>query len=292
MRTGALPDPDRPWLDLDGAAGLPRLHLISGLPRSGSTLLSAILRQNPRFSAGVTTPVAALIGALMPRMSGNSEFAPFFDDERRRRILRGVFETYHGPAPGSGVVFDTNRSWTARAGLLRDLYPDARIICLVRDIGWIIDSVERILLRNPLQVSRALNFQAGATVYSRTETLMNSETGLVGLAWSSLREAWFGENAKSLIVIEYETFARDPRTTIARLYQELKEPRFAHDFENIVYDEPDYDATLGMPGLHQVRPKVERQDRAPCIPPDIFATYAESSFWKRPDMNRRGVVIL
>jgi hypothetical protein len=27
-----------------------RLHFISGLPRSGSTLLSAILRQNPRFS--------------------------------------------------------------------------------------------------------------------------------------------------------------------------------------------------------------------------------------------------
>lgn len=89
MRTGALPDPDRPWLDLDGAAGLPRLHLISGLPRSGSTLLSAILRQNPRFSAGVTTPVAALIGALMPRMSGNSEFAPFFVTGADSRALGG-----------------------------------------------------------------------------------------------------------------------------------------------------------------------------------------------------------
>ena len=29
-----------------------RLHFISGLPRSGSTLLAALLRQNPRFSAG------------------------------------------------------------------------------------------------------------------------------------------------------------------------------------------------------------------------------------------------
>jgi len=35
-----------------------RLHFISGLPRSGSTLLSAILRQNPRFYAGMTSPVA------------------------------------------------------------------------------------------------------------------------------------------------------------------------------------------------------------------------------------------
>lgn len=32
-------------------------HFISGLPRSGSTLLAAILRQNPRFLAATTSPV-------------------------------------------------------------------------------------------------------------------------------------------------------------------------------------------------------------------------------------------
>lgn len=36
-------------------------HFISGLPRSGSTLMEAILRQNPRFSAGMSNPVANLI---------------------------------------------------------------------------------------------------------------------------------------------------------------------------------------------------------------------------------------
>ena len=35
-------------------------HFISGLPRSGSTMLSAILRQNPRFHAGMSSPVASL----------------------------------------------------------------------------------------------------------------------------------------------------------------------------------------------------------------------------------------
>ena len=33
------------------------IHFISGLPRSGSTLLAGILRQNPRFHAGMTSPV-------------------------------------------------------------------------------------------------------------------------------------------------------------------------------------------------------------------------------------------
>jgi sulfotransferase len=38
---------------------LQRFHFISGRPRSGSTLLSAILSQNPRFNAGVSSPLAA-----------------------------------------------------------------------------------------------------------------------------------------------------------------------------------------------------------------------------------------
>jgi len=42
----------------DSAKPSKTFHFISGLPRSGSTLLSAILRQNPRFYAGMTSPVA------------------------------------------------------------------------------------------------------------------------------------------------------------------------------------------------------------------------------------------
>jgi len=34
-----------------------KLHFISGLPRSGSTMLSSILKQNPRFTASMTDPV-------------------------------------------------------------------------------------------------------------------------------------------------------------------------------------------------------------------------------------------
>jgi sulfotransferase len=240
----------------------------------------------------VTSPVSSLIASMLPKMSGTSEFAPFFDDDRRRRMLRGVFQAYHAPAPEIGVVFDTNRTWTARAALLRDLYPTARIICMVREVGWIIDSVERIVRRNPLQVSRTLNLPADATVYARADALMNAETGLVGLAWSSLREAWFGEHADSLVLIQYERFVRDPKGVIDRLYKELNETPFNHDFTNIAYDEPDYDATLGMPGLHHIRPKVDHVDRAPCIPPEIFETLGESSFWKSAETNRRGITVM
>jgi sulfotransferase len=43
--------PDRP------EHRVPTLHFIAGLPRSGSTLLVALLRQNPRFAARISSPV-------------------------------------------------------------------------------------------------------------------------------------------------------------------------------------------------------------------------------------------
>jgi sulfotransferase len=267
------------------------LHLISGLPRSGSTLLCALLRQNPRFTAAMTSPVASLCGSLHRKMCG-SEFSVFFDNEKRASMLRGVFDSYYADVETERIVFDTNRTWTSRAALLGQLYPRSRIICCVREIGWIIDSIERMLVKNPLQLSRVFNFQPGASVYSRAESLMNSENGLIGLPWATLREAWFGSEAGRLIIISYEGLVRRPEQTLRGLYEELGEPWYAHDFNNAVYDEPDYDALLGMPGLHKVRQKVEFAERKPCIPPDLFAKYAGTGFWTKPEMNTRNVTIL
>lgn len=269
-----------------------RVHLISGLPRAGSTLLCALLRQNPRFAAAMTSPVAALCGGLMQNMSGSSEFAMFFSDERRASILRSVFDAYYAHVSADHVVFDTNRTWTSKAALLAMLYPKARIICCVREVSWIIDSVERQVRKNALQPSRLFGYKSNGTVYSRVETLMNPETGLIGLAWSSLREAWFSEFADRLIVIDYDRLVSAPEQTIARLYQELGEAAFAHDYEHVVYDEPDYDTQLGIPGMHTVRPKVEARKRESCLPPDLFAKFADTNFWLNANLNHRKVMLL
>ncbi len=206
--------------------------------------------------------------------------------------MRGIFDAYYADVPLDGVVFDTNRTWTGRASLIGEIYPQARIICCVRGIGWIINSIERMLISNPLELSRIFNFQPGASIYSRVETLMNFDTGLIGLAWCALREAWFGKEAKRLILVPYDHLAKEPRHTLDRLYTELGEPPFAHDFDNVVYDEPDYDSSIGMPGLHKVHNKVEYIEQKPCIPPDLFGKYATASFWEKPGLNIRNVTII
>jgi sulfotransferase len=120
---------------------------------------------------------------------------------------------------------------------------------------------------------------------------MNSETGLIGAAWSTLREAWFSDAAKRLIVIPYDVLAREPAKTLQRLYREIDEPYYEHDFENVTYEASDYDSNLGMPGLHTVRKVVEYRQRQPVIPPDIFSKYEKTNFWANSDFNPRGVTV-
>ena len=67
---------------------MPTYHFISGLPRSGSTLLSALLRQNPRFHANMSGPLAGLLGSILERMSAKNEFSVFIDDSQRENIIR------------------------------------------------------------------------------------------------------------------------------------------------------------------------------------------------------------
>ena len=269
-----------------------KAHFISGLPRSGSTLLSAILKQNPRFTAGISSPVGNLINATLPQMSGSSELAVFFDQEKRQRILRGLFTGYYGALSDDCVVFDTNRQWTTRMAMLDRLFPGSRVICCVRDIGWIFDSFERAIRNNPLHMSRLGGEKPVSTVYGRTENFMNTDHGIVGFPWSGLREAWFSEYAQNLIMVPYDRLAGDPVATIKALYEILEEPLFAHRFDDVEYEEEKFDAQAGTPNLHKVRKNVTLDEREPVIPPDLFQKYAGSNFWNNPKLNSKNVVIL
>ena len=107
------------------------LHFISGLPRSGSTLLSAILKQNPQFHTAMTSPIGPVFNACLTAMGAENEFSVFFKEEQKRDILLNIFNGYYDHIEASGVVFDTNRMWTSRISVLHKLFPDARMICCV-----------------------------------------------------------------------------------------------------------------------------------------------------------------
>jgi sulfotransferase len=268
-----------------------RLHFIAGLPRSGSTLLAAILRQNPDFHAAMTGPVGAMYMALEGAMSRRNESAVFITDAQRQAVLKGLFTSYYSEVDPKVTVFDTNRAWCTKLPALSRLFPSSRVLCCVRSISWIMDSFERLIRRNAFELSGMLGFNPGTTVYTRVNRIAGND-GLVGYALDALREAFFGEEAERLILIEYQALAKAPEATMRELYGLLKMEYFAHDFNNMVYDAVEFDSPLGTKGLHTVRRKVEWIERDTVLPPDLFARFQHDMFWRDPGNNYRNVRII
>jgi len=264
-----------------------KFHFISGLPRSGSTLLAAILNQNPRFRAGMTSPLADIMGVVIAEASSKNDFSFDVSDEQRVAMLRGLVENFYAGHAGADaqVVFDTSRLWCSRMQLLDMLFPEAKVIACVRQLSWVLDSMERLVRRQPVGVSKVFRFDTNTTVYSRIEALTDPR-GMVGFSFQATKDAFYGQYAPGhLLVLTYESLVRNPAAALRAVYQFIGEPWFEHDFDRIAYHADEFDARVGMPGLHTVRPKVAPIERSSILPREIFGRFANESFWMDPKNN-------
>jgi len=229
----------------------------------------------------MTGPVGSLVEAMLRSMSMSNETAIFISDAQREALLRAIFATFYAEVPADHVVFDTNRLWCTKLPLLASLFPRARVICCVRDVPWIFDSIERLIRKNKYQPSGIFNFEPGGTVYSRVEGL-GSANGMVGYAWNALHEACCGEQSDRLLLLTYETLTGNPGQAIAAVYDFIGEKPFRHDFESVEFDAAEFDRRLGTPGLHSVGRRVERQERRTILPPALVRKYENDAFWRDP----------
>lgn len=255
-----------------------RFHFISGLPRSGSTLMGALLRQNPRFHAGMSSPVASLMEGVISQVSAGSELSSMVNDAQRADIIRGLFDSYYRNH-AQPVIFDTNRAWTAQLPALMKLFPEAKLICTVRNVAWVMDSLERQYRSNVFENTRLFNTPTErATVYTRLEALAGPNR-LVGYAWHAIQEAVWSEFADRIVIVDYDIFSQRPDEVIGLIYKFIGEDPFEHDFDNVDYDAPEFDSQLGVKGLHKVHEKVAPRPRKSVLPPELFERYAKLSFW-------------
>jgi sulfotransferase len=256
-----------------------RVHFIAGMPRAGKTMLAAILRQNPRFfHFGMESPVCDLVMAIEKASSKNNELNWVLDEDDKLRLRWAVFEAIYGDRADI-VCWDTCRQWTAKMPLLATLFPDFKVIACVRSVAWIMDSFERLFQRSAgTELSGIYNFAANSTVFSRCGILAASD-GVVGRALDAMREAYYGQHASHLLLVDYVSLTSDPRTTMKRIYEFCEEPVFIHDFESLTADNDKFDLAIGSPGLHRIPPKVHRVSRETVLPPMLFDRFLADDFW-------------
>jgi sulfotransferase len=260
-------------------------YFISGLPRSGSTLLSAILRQNPEFYADIASPVQGIVNNAIDFMTGCENNLNLTED-RRRNILLSIFEGYykHIEKP---VIFDSSRGWTKSTTLLQELFPTTKILCCVRDIPWIINSFELINKKNPFYTSTLVKQECNDNVFSRSDGMMDKNGGVIAGPWICLQEG-YALNPEMIHFIEYENLCKEPERTMRGIYEFLEKPYYSHDFENVEYSNENFDNACNLKDLHTVKRKVEYKPPRIILPPEIVKKYKEMNmeFWRenyKPD---------
>ncbi|PTN00799.1 sulfotransferase [Rhodovulum imhoffii] len=237
----------------------------------------------------MTSPVGSLTQHLLTLCSSNVELSSFFTSPARARLMRAVFSAYYAEKADDMVIFDTNRAWAGRIAEVLHIFPDARFIACVRDPSMILDSVERVLERDPMRLSSLT--APGENIAQRARRMI-SPGGFIGDPLANLKKAVFGPHSERVMILEYDALCFDPGTAIDAVYRFVNLPAYDHDFENVRYTAERFDEHLNTPGLHTVHGPVRWQEREPMLPSEIVEDLSAQQFWNAPMRSRCARVLL
>ena len=251
-------------------------YFISGLPRSGSTLLSGILKQNPDFYADIASPVQGLTGNSIDVITSGENNLNITEDQRKN-LMYGVFDGYYKHIENP-VIFDSCRGWTKKTPFLKALFPYTKILCPVRDIVSILNSFEVLFNRNYFYTKQINEKIFSENIFIRIQELFQRE---IFNYYSFLLEG-YALNPEMIMLIDYENLCKTPEKIMRKVYEFLERPYYSHDFENVEYSNENFDKACNLKDLHTVKKKVEYNPPRCILPPEIVQKYNEMNmeFWK------------
>lgn len=237
-----------------------KIFFQSSLPRSGSTLFQNIMGQNPDFYVTPTSGVLELVYAAR----NNYTNSPEFKAQDANLMKSGFIQFCHDGMMGffNGVtdkkyVLDKSRGWGIHYGFLNSFYPEPKVICMVRDLRAIFASMEKNFRKNQHLDSGIVNHatMTGTTTEKRIDVWAQGQP--VGLAIERLYQIFKEGTNKKMLFVKYEDLAENPESEMARVYDYLELPYFAHDFDNIEQITSEDDSVYGIYGDHQIRKKLQ-----------------------------------
>jgi sulfotransferase len=262
-------------------------HFLAGLPRSGNTLLSALLNQNPDIYSTPLSPLPTFMWEFANSAGNMEQTNRNTENQIKAEIFLSSFMDNYYKEVEKPVVIDREKAWGTPANLSiikQYVTPTPKIIFTVRDILEIIASF--IKMDADYLKSGAYNSNYYMANYRSekdlvAEFLMESN-GDIGKGLLSLASAFYPENKGMFHIVEYNNLVFNPEETMAGIYDFLDMPHYEHNFKKIQKVETDNDEVLGLPkDLHDIRKSLSNSSTSTDILSDyIKHKYSNMEFWR------------
>lgn len=257
-------------------------YFLIGLPRSGSTVLSAILNQHPDIYVTPTSPLLDLLIAIQnewhrcPSVLAN----PF--PEQLTNIVQGIIDSAwaHRPEP---IIIDRCRGWAKNLPASKILFKkEIKCILTTRDLPSIMASWLTILEKNP---GNYMDQQLKSNNLPITK-----ENRVMGMWYNMVKECVEGVNCalkdslNSIFVVNYDDLITNPNGIIQEITTFLELPKFNFNFQQIVSNYEDDDLRAwGLSGLHTIRTVLEKTAKSPI---EILGEQLNNTFTKLGSLNQ------
>lgn len=234
---------------------------LSGLPRTGSTLLSAILSQNPEIHAEGNSAVCQLMWDAQCSVfrTANQQLIASDRLDTGIEIIKNIPNIYYKDITASTVI-DKCRSWTLpdNMGMLTRYFEHKpKVLVLERPLIEIV--------RSFVALRQANNYQGDPE-----EGLLDTWSEPIMRSYEGVKWAKANNNGEFLFV-QYNDLLNNTKSAIDKIYEFCELESFEHDFNNIVNKHPENDEVYGMLGQHDIRPTINKRDLDVKLSKEIIA---------------------
>jgi sulfotransferase len=262
-----------------------QIVLLSGLPRSGSTVLTSMLNQHPMIHASTTSPVADLVAMFMDNWLNISKALVDPPPQQSGNIITGIIQGAYAHLD-KPVVVDKNRLWPRFAPhLLKATGMKPKIIATVRSIPDIMASYIILIEKNKPKetfVDRDLR-ELGLAINNKNRCKILLERYING-PYSSLKIG-YTSGAADMLIVEYNDIVNNGILTVNRVCDFLNIPRHVVDCEHLQAMPENDEFHGGLVGLHDIRPSLKKASPEPekIIGSELvnYYTAMKLDFWRR-----------
>ena len=237
-------------------------HFMTGLPRSGSTVLASILNQNPEVYVTPTSPMLNVSVAMQKAWREDPTVLANYDEEQARNLTKAILPAYWQHRPES-IIIDKGRGWAKNMPTASALFgKPMKAISVERDLPSIMASWLTILKKNPNNFAEKNVINKG---------FLPTDENLMAEMWFNMVQDCMEGKAQirkdapdQFISINYDDLISNAKNELKRIEGFLSLPSYEYEFDNIINDTQDDDLIAwGLDGLHTIRPKLEKISKHP-----------------------------